>query len=81
MPPDRPCETTIALGWKMGKRGKAQGGPVALVAWDALSGRESLLRAAWAVENVPYAGQGPAETGVELSEPRGGRGASRHVEG
>ena len=36
LPPDRTFETKIALGWKMVKRGKAQGGPFDRVACDAL---------------------------------------------
>jgi len=36
LPPDRTFETKLALGWKMVKRGKAQGGPFDLVACDAL---------------------------------------------
>src|SRR5215471_17612501 len=36
LPPDRTCETKIALGLKMVKRGKAKGVPFDLLACDAL---------------------------------------------
>jgi hypothetical protein len=52
IPPDRTCETQIALGVKMVKRVKAKGVPCDLVACDALYGRDSQLRAAWAAADV-----------------------------
>ena len=72
IPPDRTVETKIALGLKMVKRGKAQGLPFALLACDALYGRDSQCRAALAAENVQDAAQVPADTAVYLSEPRVG---------
>ena len=69
LPPDRTFETKLALGWKMVKRGKAQGGPFDLVACDALYGRESQFRAALAAEDVQYAAPVPADTLVYRSEP------------
>ena len=72
IPPDRTCETTIALGLKMVKRVKAKGVPFALLACDALYGRDSQLRADVAAEDVQYAAQVPADTAVSLSEPRVG---------
>src|SRR5499427_9326940 len=72
IPPDRTCETTIALGLKMVKRVKAKGVPFDLLACDALYGRESQFRADLAAEDVQYAAQVPADTAVYLSEPRVG---------
>src|SRR5215467_6249859 len=69
IPPERRCETKIALGLKMVKRVKAQGVPFDLVACDALYGRDSQFRADLAAENVQYAAQVPADTLVYLSEP------------
>jgi SRSO17 transposase len=53
LPPERTCETKIALGLKMVKRGKAQSVPFDLLACDALYGRDSQFRADWAAETVP----------------------------
>ena len=72
IPPDRTFETKIALGLKMVKRVKAKGVPFALLACDALYGRDGQFRADWAAENVQYAAQVPADTLVSLSEPRVG---------
>src|SRR5499427_4100148 len=72
LPPDRTCETKIALGLKMVKRGKAKGVPFDLLACDALYGRDSQFRADLAAENGQYAAQVPADTAVYLSEPRVG---------
>jgi SRSO17 transposase len=72
IPPDRTFETKIALGLKMVKRVKAKGVPFALVACDALYGRDSQFRAALAAEDVQYAAQVPADTLVYRSEPHVG---------
>jgi SRSO17 transposase len=72
MPPDRPCATKIALGWKLVKRVQAKGVPFDLLACDALDGRDSQCRADWAAANVQSAAQVPADTLVSLSEPRVG---------
>jgi SRSO17 transposase len=72
IPPDRTCETKIALGLKMVKRVKAKGVPFDRLACDALDGRESQCRADLAAENVQSAAQVPADTAVYLSEPRVG---------
>jgi SRSO17 transposase len=84
IPPERRFETTIALGLKMVKRVKAKGVPCALLACDALYGRDRQFRADWAAENVLEAAQGPADTVVYPSEPgvglppkRGQRGRPR----
>ena len=72
IPSDRTFETTIQWGLKMVKRVKAKGVPFALLACDALYGRDSQFRADGAAETVQYAAQVPADTLVYLSEPRVG---------
>jgi SRSO17 transposase len=52
IPAARRLETKRQLGLQMVKRGKAQGVPFALLACDALSGRESPCRADVAAANV-----------------------------
>jgi len=81
MPAARTFETTIALGWQMVKRAKAQGLPFELLACDALSGRDSPLRADVDMEGVWYAAQGPADTPVYLSEPQVGGPQKRSKRG
>src|SRR5499426_3046770 len=84
IPAERRFETQIQLGLQLIKRVKSHGLPFALVACDALYGRDSQLRADLAAENVQYAAQVPADTLVYLSEPpvglppkRGKRGRRR----
>lgn len=72
IPAERRCETKIQLGLKMVKRVKAKGVPFALLACDALYGRDSQFRADLAAATVQYAAQVPADTLVYLSEPRVG---------
>lgn len=72
IPPERTCETKIALGLKMVKRVKAQGVPFDRLAGDALYGRESQFRADVDAAGVLYAAQGPADTNVYVSEPQVG---------
>lgn len=81
IPPDRTFETKIALGLKMVKRVKAKGVPFALLACDALYGRDSPFRADLAAEDVQYAAQGPADTLVYRSEPRVGMPPKRGKRG
>jgi SRSO17 transposase len=64
IPPARTFETTIALGLKMVKRIKANGVPCALLACDALYGRESPLRADVDTAGGLDAAQVPADTTV-----------------
>src|SRR2546428_12814355 len=73
IPPDRTFETKIALGLQMVKRLKANGVPFALLACDALYGRDSQFRVDFAAENVQNAAPAPAATSRYLSEPRVGR--------
>src|SRR3989441_5393418 len=72
IPAERTFATKIALGLKMVKRAKAYGLPFALLACDALYGRDSQFRADVDTEGVQYAAQVPADTPVYLSEPRVG---------
>src|SRR2546427_9717913 len=72
IPAERTFATKIALGLKMVKRAKAYGLPFALLACDALYGRDSQFRADVDTEGVQYAAQVPADTHVYLSEPRVG---------
>ena len=72
IPAERTFATKIALGLKMVKRAKAYGLPFALLACDALYGRDSQFRADLDTEGVQYAAQVPADTPVYLSEPRVG---------
>ena len=53
LPPARTCATKSPLGVKMVKRVQATGVPCDLLACDALSGRDSPLRADLAADNVP----------------------------
>jgi hypothetical protein len=52
IPPERTCETTIALGLQRVNRVKAHGVPFALLACDALYGRDGQCRAAVDAEGV-----------------------------
>jgi hypothetical protein len=81
LPPDRTCETQLQWGGKMGQRVKAKGGPCDLWAWDALDGRDSPLRAAWAAENGQDAAQVPAETAGSRRAPRVGLPPKRGTRG
>jgi len=64
IPPERTFETKIAWGLKRVTRVKAQGVPFALVACDALYGRDRPFRAALDAAGVLYAAQVPADTNV-----------------
>ena len=81
IPAERHLETQSPWGWKMIKRVKAPGGPCALLACDARSGRESPLRADWAAADVQSAAQGPAATVVSRSEPPVGLPPKRRKRG
>jgi SRSO17 transposase len=72
IPAERRCETQIQLGLQMVKRVKAHGLPFALLACDALYGRDRQCRAAMDAAGVRYAAQVPADPHVSLSEPRVG---------
>jgi len=81
IPAERRFATKLPLGLKMVKRVKAHGLPFALLACDALSGRDSQLRADVDAADVRYAAQVPADTHVYLSEPRGGVPEKRGTRG
>ena len=72
IPEERKFETKIELGLKMVRRAKERGLPFALLACDALYGRDNQFRAGLDAEGVLYAAQVPADTPVYLSEPRVG---------
>jgi SRSO17 transposase len=72
IPVERRLATKLQLGLKRIKRVKAHGLPFALLACDALYGRDSPFRAALVAAGVPYAAQVPADTLVYLSEPHVG---------
>src|SRR5205085_2043243 len=69
---ERRFETKLQWGLKMVKRVKGHGLPFALLACDALYGRDSQFRADVDAEGVQYAAQVPADTRVYVSEPRVG---------
>jgi SRSO17 transposase len=84
IPPERTCETKLALGVKRVKRVKANGVPFDLLACDALYGRDSQFRADVDTAGGLYAAQVPADTNGYGSEPhvgvpekRGKRGRPR----
>ncbi len=81
IPAERRFATKIQLGLKMVKRVKAHGLPFALLACDALYGRDSQLRADVDAAAVRYAAQVPADTHVYLSEPRVGVPEKRGTRG
>ena len=72
LPEERTFETKIALGLKMVKRAKVHRLPFALLACDALYGRDTQFRADLDTEGVWYAAQVPADTPVYWSEPQVG---------
>jgi SRSO17 transposase len=65
----------------MVKRGKAHSVPFALLACDALYGRDGPFRAAVDAEGVRYAAQVPADTNVYGSEPQVGVPEQRGTRG
>ena len=72
LPAERRWATKLQWGVKRVHRVKAPGLPFALLACDALYGRESQFRAEGDAEGVRSAAQVPADTHVSLREPRGG---------
>ena len=69
IPVERRFATKIQLGLKMVQRVKAHGLPFALLACDALYGRDSQFRAEVDAEGGRDAAQVPADTRVSRSEP------------
>ena len=81
IPAERRLETPLQWGLQRGKRVKAHGLPFALLACDALYGRDSPLRAEVDAAGVGYAAPVPADTHVYLSEPRVGVPEQRGTRG
>jgi hypothetical protein len=80
-PAERRFETKLQWGLQMVNRVKAHGLPFALLAGDALYGRDSPFRAAVDAEGVQYAAQVPADTHVYRHEPRMGMPPKRSKRG